>query len=574
MTQLVRRLGSLRIAVPLLVAIAGVLAWGTVYEARFGTAAVQHAVYRSWWFQVLLGFLAINLAAAAWQRYPWKRKHTPFLLAHLGIILILIGGILGGRLGLEGQLVIPEGQAERLLQLPHNIVAVRQLNPGVAHIISTRFDATAWIHEPHTTFRVPLEGRLIEVTVDRYYPNAEAIEQVTGDGADDNPAVRLALSHEGHRDAVWLFATDPERFGARWGQAHLLFVEASSETALADLLRPAESSGPPRGVVTIELSDLKVRQGIPVPDQFGDTVPLEGSPYELTFKAYFPDFAITEHGPITRSERPNNPAVALVLSGKDQRDAHLLFAKHPEFSTTHGLTQTIPASLTYTHPMPNALPPQTIGVVRRPDGSLLGLLTGPQGEHHTQECEVGRRFIHPWLGYEVVVEAYYPRAALTQQFINRNNEVKQEALHLVAREGTEVKETWLSLGGFAQLTLGDEPIVIEYRKAQWELPVTIKLLDFRKIDYPGTQMASGFESDIELTDPRRGLILMRTIRMNDPLRYRGFSFYQASYLTDPVETTVLAVRNDPGTPLVYAGFLCVILGVVSMFVLKSAVPRP
>jgi len=70
---------------------------------------------------------------------------------------------------------------------------------------------------------------------------------------------------------------------------------------------------------------------------------------------------------------------------------------------------------------------------------------------------------------------------------------------------------------------------------------------------------------------------MRKISMNNPLRYRGFSFYQSSYIEGPTETTVLSVRNDPGTPLVYAGFLIVMLGVVSMFVLRTSddvAPRP
>ncbi len=111
MNKLVRWLGSLRIAVPLLITIAGVLAWGTIYETRFGTAAVQRFVYRAWWFQGLLAFLAANLAIAALQRYPWKRHHAPFVLAHLGIILILLGGILGGIFGIEGQIIIPGGQA-------------------------------------------------------------------------------------------------------------------------------------------------------------------------------------------------------------------------------------------------------------------------------------------------------------------------------------------------------------------------------------------------------------------------------------------------------------------------------
>src|SRR3989338_4112099 len=105
-------LGSLSMAAALLIAIASVLAWGTIYETRFGTAAVQRFIYQSWWFQALLGFLALNLAVAALRRYPWQHKHVPFVLAHIGIILILFGVILGGRFGIEGQLIIPEGQAE------------------------------------------------------------------------------------------------------------------------------------------------------------------------------------------------------------------------------------------------------------------------------------------------------------------------------------------------------------------------------------------------------------------------------------------------------------------------------
>ena len=84
-------------------------------------------------------------------------------------------------------------------------------------------------------------------------------------------------------------------------------------------------------------------------------------------------------------------------------------------------------------------------------------------------------------------------------------------------------------------------------------------------------MAEAFESDVQLSDPQRGLILMRTIKMNQPLRYGGFSFYQASYVPGGPETTILAARRDPGTPLVYAGFLIVVAGVVSLFYLPRRV---
>ena len=86
-------------------------------------------------------------------------------------------------------------------------------------------------------------------------------------------------------------------------------------------------------------------------------------------------------------------------------------------------------------------------------------------------------------------------------------------------------------------------------------------------------MAAGFESDVELTDPQRGVTLKRMINMNNPLKYRGFSLFQSSFAPGPPETTILSVRNDPGTPLVYTGFLIIVGGIVSMFILrrKSAV---
>jgi cytochrome c biogenesis protein ResB len=189
-----------------------------------------------------------------------------------------------------------------------------------------------------------------------------------------------------------------------------------------------------------------------------------------------------------------------------------------------------------------------------------------------EEVTRGARYTHPWLDYIFQVAAYEPYAQVTQQITNRSNEVRAEMVHLVAREGDEMAEAWVGLRGAATLALGRAPVHVAYRPAERELPFAIKLLDFRKIDYPGISMAAGFESDVQLSDPQRGLILMRKISMNNPLRYRGFSFYQSSYIPGPTETTVLSVRNDPGTPVVYAGFLIVIAGVVSMFLQHPARP--
>ena len=559
-------IGSLKVAVPLLVSIAGVLAWGTFYEARYGTAAVQRFVYQSWWFQALLVFLAVNLATAAWSRRPWKRKHLPFLLAHLGIILILTGGIIGGRFGVEGRLIIPEGESNDTLQLDKNVLAVHQPNPGIYREFLTPFETAAWDHSPHALFETPVEGGRIQVVVDRYYPNAERGERISPEGDRDNPALRLTLAHAGQEDSIWLFAQDPDRFGARWGDAHVFFLEAGSDPEFRKLLEGKEPARSDRGTVTLEFPSLGLRRQLPVPSRMNQAVPVPGTPYKITFKDYFPDFVLSGKGPVSRSNRPDNPAVSFTLSGPEGTDAHLLFARHPDFARMHGLQQKIPSHVLYSHGAVPALPPNGIAVVRGPDGRLAAALTDGKGKRSKVDpVEIGKSYRHHSLGYDFSVPELFPRAKVEEVFSNLDNEIRNEVIHVVARAGGQVSESWLGLRESVQLPLGRHPVVLEYRPALRKLPFSVRLIDFRKTDYPGTQMAAKFESDVEMTDPGRGLQVKKRISMNNPLKHRGYSLFQSSYLQGPTETTILAVRNDPGTPLVYAGFLIVLAGVTTLF---------
>jgi len=570
MTTVFKLMGSLKMAVVLLITIGTLLAWGTIYETRFGTAAVQRAVYTAWWFQAILAFLAVNLAMAALRRYPWKRRHTPFLLAHVGIILILVGGIIGGRFGIEGQLVIPEGQVGSTLLLPRKELVVHQANPDVHHVFPTSFDAQAWVREPQTTFVVHHEGRRIDLTVDRYLPDAAIDEQISGEGDEEYPAVRLVFERDIQQDTFWLMSRDPERFGMGWAEAHVLFLEPETDEQVAQLVSPPPVVEDGRGIVSLTFAGEERAHDIPVPEQFGQTMPIAETPYRITFKDYFPDFAIGDQGLVSRSNEPNNPAVSFVLTGPEGTDPYLLFAGRPEIAAIHGWEHSINAEVAYRHSAAAALPPNAIVLIRVPAGTLSAILTGTAGQvRQIDSIEVDAFYAHPWLDYRFKVAAYVPKAKVVQEVIGRSDEVRSEALHLVAREGDRVAEDWVGIGDRVNLVLGDDPIAVEYKQSEYALPFTVKLLDFRKITYPGIDMAAGFESDVELTDAERGIILIRKIEMNEPLKHRGFSLFQSSFIPGAVETTVLSVRNDPGTPLVYTGFLIVIFGVASMFVLRA-----
>ncbi len=56
-----------------------------------------------------------------------------------------------------------------------------------------------------------------------------------------------------------------------------------------------------------------------------------------------------------------------------------------------------------------------------------------------------------------------------------------------------------------------------------------------------------------------------TVEVNSPFSYKGYTFYQSGYNPEDPLWTSLQVVNDPGVPVVYAGFLMMILGLFVMF---------
>src|SRR3989344_3127752 len=85
-----RYFSSVRLAVPLMLIMLVTCAVGTVIESRYDAKIAALMVYRSWWFQVLLSLLWINILFAALSRIPFKKHHTGFVITHIGLLTLLI----------------------------------------------------------------------------------------------------------------------------------------------------------------------------------------------------------------------------------------------------------------------------------------------------------------------------------------------------------------------------------------------------------------------------------------------------------------------------------------------------
>jgi len=104
-------------------------------------------------------------------------------------------------------------------------------------------------------------------------------------------------------------------------------------------------------------------------------------------------------------------------------------------------------------------------------------------------------------------------------------------------------------------------------RVQQPLPFDIKLVDFRRIVYPGTDKPSGFESDIIINDG--DIKWPVTIKMNEPARYKGYTFFQSSFVQRPdKEVTVLNVVQNAGHIFPYISTFIIFLGLLIHSIFK------
>lgn len=102
-----------------------------------------------------------------------------------------------------------------------------------------------------------------------------------------------------------------------------------------------------------------------------------------------------------------------------------------------------------------------------------------------------------------------------------------------------------------------------------DLPFQIRLLEFEKKTYAGTENPSSYASQIEVLDKNDKILFPFRIYMNHTLDFGGYRFYQSNYYFDDETnsyTSVLSVNNDPGKIPTYIGYALLILaGLLVLF---------
>jgi hypothetical protein len=109
--------------------------------------------------------------------------------------------------------------------------------------------------------------------------------------------------------------------------------------------------------------------------------------------------------------------------------------------------------------------------------------------------------------------------------------------------------------------IGGKDYIITLRRERTNLPFDIKLVKFDKQIYPGTDKPRAFSSEVIVQDG--ALDWHSLISMNNPLRYKGYTFYQSSFIENEQGTvSVLAVVKNSGSVFPYIASIILCFGIL------------
>lgn len=130
-------------------------------------------------------------------------------------------------------------------------------------------------------------------------------------------------------------------------------------------------------------------------------------------------------------------------------------------------------------------------------------------------------------GDSLVLNGYYLSAKPGE--LNAEADTPACVARVIRRNGARDDPFLLASAAFHPFTVreADRVFTVALRKRQWVMPFTVRLDKFTAEFHPGTMKPASFESAI--TRIEGGTEVPAVIRMNEPLRYAGRTFYQASY---------------------------------------------
>jgi hypothetical protein len=410
-------------------------------------------VYETFWMYSVMGVLATNLIAVMVDRWPWKRRHTPFIFAHIGILILMLGAVITQKYGLDGSVRVGIGESNQYVIVPETDI-----------LVYTSFDGDRYT-------------KLAEQNVDFFTtpPTPQKPLIVTGYNSDIKFTAYKPYVIPSHKVTV------PKELSGRRGSA--LRFQIQSEKIKVNVVEWIVQRRP-NEVATHDFGPAQLHLGL---------APAKGRGANEIY--FTPDSA--------------KDGLKYVVFKKDSEE------------------------------------PVKTGFIKE-----------------------GDIFNPGWkMPIEVRALRYLPEAVEEWDLQDRASPtpLTTSAVKLEFKG----QDHWLLLNDTVKLFTQEVVYIVSYGNRRLDLGFPIRLKNFEIGRYQGTAKAMAYKSMVEVPD----LAGTQEISMNEPLKYRGFTIYQASFQEDPKSqmptASIFSVNQDPGRWLKYLGCFIMVLGIIMLFYFRK-----
>ncbi len=567
--RVIHALGSLQLALVLLATITIAIGAATFYESAVSTKFAQAHFYKAPWFIAWLGLLCVNLFCVTLTRWPWQKKHTGFIVTHYGIILLLIGAVVGSKMGFEGNVTLHTDKPPvNRITTSHSVLQVESPSDGAVYLIP--FDAeTAQPSEKRPRI-LDIPGSSTKLVATGFSHNlleSESLESSAAPEAGPGAAIRFA-SATAAQDLSMAFALNAGEGSERdfFGLARIAFLPElparetrmanESQMIFARFAPVVQGDGGSTGV-SFSLSSDGQKVTATAPDGSSATYlrseitddPIQVGGATATLREYWPDFQIIDGRPATISPLPNNPAILVTVTGPAQAG-----------TTGQPLLEMAPL-------------PRGTGI--RYQLSRDGII------YASGEGEPAGAIPLEWADWTAEVTTAMPRAAAVTTVSPGPESVEGVPgffAQLRAPDGTAGPGKWIRSGSIETLALDLTVVRLGYGLEVRPVPFQIALKSFEVPRLEGTETPANFIATVEFTETATGATKGGVARMNHPASWPGdlfanltginYKFSQAEWNPQDLGETTLQVLYDPGWLLKWVGSLAICVGIFIMFYIR------
>ena len=532
---------SLKLAVLTFILLAILTAVGTFVESRYDQEIANTLVYSSFWMSFVMILLALNLTMVLIDRWPWKKRQIPFILAHFGILTLMLGFVFTNHLGVDASLQFNEGESTSLISLPEMEIQLYASYDGERFSLLYQKDVDFFRIKPskEKPFVIGVDSQRFQVQ--QYFPYAIGNQKLKPIEKGGAPALRFHLSGSRANVVEWMeMELGSKKLQKKYGPAQITMTLDPTYKASVknELVLYVEGEQLFYSLGQAQRTTLKV----------GDSFPTGWMDFEFRLLEFYPkaqkEFVFTQ-----RKKNSDKTVKALLVEHEGEsvwlgQNSHIKFFKKDKVYALSYLNKTKKLNFN----------------LKLLDFTMKKYQGSDKAKNYESYVEIQDSRFMP----STRVGKATGSTAGTTAGNNRVGKATGQATGNTAGNTggkTAGQTTESTAGNMAGKTAGQTA------------GSTAENTAGKTVEKATGQTAGNTAENTtgKATGQTTGSTAGKTARisMNEPLKYESWTFYQASF--EAPETpedsyrSILSVNYDPGRSLKYIGSLWIVLGVILLF---------